>query len=226
MIRSLSFSSLASVSVAILLFVNIGCVSPYGGHCDCGQCDGISHNAVPHSPFQQWRKSLICGDGCGEVYYGDYINNPPDCCDPCDNMVQCTPPIQARPGLLLLSAATGLYGKRVPQHDACGCGGSGCGDCSMAVDCGCGGESYGGCSSCAMSGQQIMAYPATDMSRAPLSGYSVPGGSSVTHSRQRGPVTAPTTRATRSSAPVSTPPAQPTGSGSGSTGSGSRTIRR
>lgn len=27
---------------------------------------------------------LFCGGGCGEVYYGPWVNDPPDCCDPCD----------------------------------------------------------------------------------------------------------------------------------------------
>ena len=25
-----------------------------------------------------------CGDGCGEIYWGDFHGDPPDCCDPCD----------------------------------------------------------------------------------------------------------------------------------------------
>lgn len=25
-----------------------------------------------------------CGDGCGEMYWGDFHGDPPDCCDPCD----------------------------------------------------------------------------------------------------------------------------------------------
>jgi hypothetical protein len=28
--------------------------------------------------------STWCGGNCGERYWGDFYNDPPDCCDPCD----------------------------------------------------------------------------------------------------------------------------------------------
>ena len=154
------FSGFCLILAAIM---HTGCAAgPYGGagNCHCGACEGVGGPQVPHAPFQQWRKSLICGNGCGEIYYGDYINNPPDCCDPCDNTVQCTPPIQARPGLLVLSAVTGLYGKRVPRDAACACG-----SCDICVGsyetttydsgCDCGGYSAAGCSTCASTGGYV-----------------------------------------------------------------------
>jgi hypothetical protein len=30
------------------------------------------------------RRCMTCGKGCGEVYWGEWISDPPDCCDPCD----------------------------------------------------------------------------------------------------------------------------------------------
>ncbi|MCO6454231.1 MAG: hypothetical protein J5I93_02845 [Pirellulaceae bacterium] len=29
-------------------------------------------------------RSLTCGGGCGEIYWDEWISDPPDACDPCD----------------------------------------------------------------------------------------------------------------------------------------------
>jgi len=35
--------------------------------------------------FCCWKKSCeFCGDGCGEVYWSEWHNDPPDCLDPCN----------------------------------------------------------------------------------------------------------------------------------------------
>lgn len=48
--------------------------------CDdhCGNCDGYN------PPFGSLRKTLACGSGCGEVYYGEWLSNPPNTCNECD----------------------------------------------------------------------------------------------------------------------------------------------
>jgi hypothetical protein len=57
-----------------------GCCNECGpGPCEscadcCGEC-GIF-------PFLNWNKT--CGKGCGEIYWGEWYSDPPDCCDPCD----------------------------------------------------------------------------------------------------------------------------------------------
>jgi hypothetical protein len=156
--------------------------------CNCNQCDGIYEPGIPHSPLAQarnWRKSLLCSGGCGEIYYGEWTNHPPDCCDPCDNAKQCTPPIVRRRGVLF-GIFSGLYGKRIPRDcgdcDPCGCvddcccddGGyvetyagvnetPGCSSCASA------GNMGGGCATCASGGVQ---YSGTSVRRAPLTKYS------------------------------------------------------
>ncbi len=44
-----------------------GCKGGCQGPCRCGLLSAI------HG----------CGGGCGEVYWGEWLNDPPDCCDPC-----------------------------------------------------------------------------------------------------------------------------------------------
>jgi hypothetical protein len=73
-----------------------------GGACDsCGSsCDGDCGEPVvddcgdacgdPCSPchggwFSPIMYMLGCGSGCGEVYWDEWISDPPECCDPCDN---------------------------------------------------------------------------------------------------------------------------------------------
>jgi hypothetical protein len=35
--------------------------------------------------IQQTKMMLSCNTGCGEVYWDEWLSDPPDCCDPCDN---------------------------------------------------------------------------------------------------------------------------------------------
>jgi hypothetical protein len=55
--------------------VEAPCVEPC-----CGPC-------YPCGPLS-WLFALFagdfCGDGCGDIYWGDFYSEPPDCCDPCD----------------------------------------------------------------------------------------------------------------------------------------------
>ena len=32
---------------------------------------------------------FVCANGCGEMYVGEWISDPPDCCDPCDAYYGC-----------------------------------------------------------------------------------------------------------------------------------------
>ena len=61
--------------------LDAGCAS-CGTHSDCGDhcnnCDGYN------GPFGTVRKTLACGSGCGEIYYGDWVSNPPNTCNECD----------------------------------------------------------------------------------------------------------------------------------------------
>ena len=55
------------------------------GECTCGCCGGpgiLLHIFRLFHP-NHW---IGCGNncGCGEIYWGDFHGDPPDCCDPCD----------------------------------------------------------------------------------------------------------------------------------------------
>ena len=44
----------------------------------CNNCDGYN------PPFGNIRRTLACGSGCGEIYYGEWVSNPPNTCNECD----------------------------------------------------------------------------------------------------------------------------------------------
>jgi hypothetical protein len=79
-----------------------------------------------------------CGAGCGEVYWGEWISDPPDACDPCDqcgNYVgeQCCPEWMR-------------YSRFVPwgyRNGSCATRG-----CNNNCGPGCGVMKHGGCSVC------------------------------------------------------------------------------
>ncbi len=104
--------------------VGLNCATA-GDH--CYDCEGasIGSRTIPYGPLDHLRmarKRLVCGGGCGEVYYGEWRSTPPDACDPCQGgqfvggAVPCRP-FCWQPGMLL-QAACGLYGGRF--CDGCG----------------------------------------------------------------------------------------------------------
>ncbi len=133
--------------------LNAGCAS-CGTHSGCGDhcnnCEGYN------GPFGTVRKTLACGSGCGEIYYGDWLSNPPNTCNECDATGYargvnarmpwlCNPfafwGYQYRPnsggyGNPLRGAVWG-YGQYGTHGHGVGCGGVGCG--SGCNDCGSGG---------------------------------------------------------------------------------------
>lgn len=165
-----------------------GCCTPLGcgPGCDalqggCYDCDGSGGRPLPCGPLdalRQARRSLVCGGGCGEVYYGEWISTPPYANDPCcgDQFTGCATrctPFCVPPGSLLAALTVGLYGKRFD------CGGS-CSECCGAeADCGCGSATSDhtpspGCATCASramgmgpAGTRVAArQPATSQHRA------------------------------------------------------------
>jgi len=65
------------------------CEPACGGCGDCGDCDVTCANtcASPCGPLT-WLFSVLnggyCGDGCGEIWWGDFHSAPPTCCEPCN----------------------------------------------------------------------------------------------------------------------------------------------
>ena len=100
---------------------------PVLGSCDsCGMCGGTCDG---HTPSSYVGHQLVCASGCGEVYWGPWLSDPPDECDPCDDCGHwvgegCCPP-KLRHRLL-----AGLHGA---QHCST-CGGKGCKSCGKGSD--------------------------------------------------------------------------------------------
>lgn len=103
---------------------------------------------VPRSPGEHLCGMFGgCGSGCGEVYWGEWISDPPDACDPCDqcgNYVgeQCCPEWMRYTRFV-------PWGYRNGSCACAGCGGMGFDDgCSAGCGPGCGVIKHGGCSVC------------------------------------------------------------------------------
>jgi len=50
------------------------------GNCVTGHCGGASGMLLPLLSTK-----LACGSGCGGIYWGEWISDPPACCDPCND---------------------------------------------------------------------------------------------------------------------------------------------
>ena len=139
MIRKLSGCVLLSVVV-----LAAGCCGPVGPGCgagvSCNSCDGGFERHRPCSPLdglRSFKRSLVCGGGCGETYIGEWISTPPDCEDPCcdgqfvGGATKCRP-FCWQPGTLF----RGLYGSRVctGAESSVSCGCDECDTCGVAAD--------------------------------------------------------------------------------------------
>jgi hypothetical protein len=113
------------------------------GGCPTGPCcyDGCAIGGCLGRLFRCLTCCLSCGSGCGEVYWNDWINDPPTC-DPCDGCGRWSGSAGCCTGRFLYrhwSAACGLFG-RLPL--ACG----GCGSCHpTGPACVCGQDGCDGC---------------------------------------------------------------------------------
>ncbi|TWT76738.1 hypothetical protein CA13_72360 [Planctomycetes bacterium CA13] len=79
---------LSLVVLSVSLLGATGCVTPFGcgpTGCGSGSCDGESYGPIAFGGYG-CGCSDGCGDceGCGELYVDPWINEPADCCDPCD----------------------------------------------------------------------------------------------------------------------------------------------
>ncbi len=144
---SLLTSLAASVGCCGPMGCGPGCAALDGGCQDCDGGFGPAPACGPLDALRQARRSLVCGGGCGEVYYGEWTSTPPYAQDPCcgdqfaGGGVRCAPFCRV-PGTLLHGLTVGLYGKRFSD------------DCGTADDCGCDvGWVEGGCDAC---GESVM----------------------------------------------------------------------
>jgi len=51
----------------------------------CGDCGDCGDNCDGYRPGHPLGNLMGCASGCGEVYWGEWTSDPPDCCDPCDD---------------------------------------------------------------------------------------------------------------------------------------------
>lgn len=98
----------------------------------CGVCGG---DCIGHTPATYLKQALTCGGGCGEIYWGPWISEPPSGCDPCDDHGNWVGPQDCGPNFLTRFAysATNLFGGR-EADEFVGKGGSSCvgGKCGVA----------------------------------------------------------------------------------------------
>jgi hypothetical protein len=61
------------------------------GSCQKSVCQkGGGCGSSAHAPlFSKLSHYFWCADGCGEIYVGEWVSDPPDCCDPCDDYFGC-----------------------------------------------------------------------------------------------------------------------------------------
>lgn len=98
---------------------------PPGGA--CGSCATTGSPCGDCGILSFLRCRMTACKGCGEVYYGEWLSDPPDCCDPCDRCHgQFTGQGGCCPPGFFARLAAGIRGMRCGTGP-CGCGQSGCG---------------------------------------------------------------------------------------------------
>jgi len=64
-------------------------IQPNGFPCDC--CGPQLCNPFTGQPVRTYFSNIMtCGGGCSEVYWGEWLSDPPDPCDPCVNLGNCS----------------------------------------------------------------------------------------------------------------------------------------
>ena len=120
------------------------CSATQPGVCE-GECGMVGLEPLLHGhghlkqKIHSWAASTRCASGCGEVYWGEHISEPPTC-DPCGGAGDYTGGCNGcRPWY---SRLRDLWGYR---YEPSGCShGAGCSDGGCAS----GGDTDGGCASC------------------------------------------------------------------------------
>lgn len=107
------------------------------GDCnECGDCYGGARGYYHCGLLPMLRAHIgmhgTCGRGCGEVYWGEWVSDPPDCCDPCNSCGDWQNQQCCSPGLLR-RLWWGAHGYRLGgQHGDANCCG-GCGSCGGGI---------------------------------------------------------------------------------------------
>lgn len=137
---------------------------PVYGACDtCGTCGGTCEG---HTPASYIGHQLRCASGCGEIYWGPWLSDPPDQCDPCDDCGEfvgdrcCEPKLRQK----LWWTLTGHNGASAHGKGCASCGGKGCSSCKSGDCSSCGGN---GCTSCGNQYREVPYYEPNESPVAP-----------------------------------------------------------
>lgn len=107
----------------------------------CDRCEGgseVTWRGTRGMPLLDRLKSqFVCGDGCGEVYIGEWISTPPtpDPCDTCGNFTGDCNHLMYRPHRQPVRNALRLAsGVRYAAFGCGGCGEEGCDLCDESIE--------------------------------------------------------------------------------------------
>lgn len=108
------------------------CVSRPGGPVDPCSRDHEGGSCGRCGPFGGGLNRLLsCGSDCGEVYWDEWLSDPPDCCDPCVGGQyvgpRACPP--KRPLAGLFGFLHGCRGEQCCDDECDNCDGAGCATC-------------------------------------------------------------------------------------------------
>ncbi len=132
-----------------------GCVEGgCGGDIYPGTCGAKSlgyHGGLSGFCLPLLSTRLACGSGCGDVYWNEWICDPPECCDPCDDGgCWVGPQYSVHPGGVVRGVVhsvkmaavrvihLGLYGYRGSACGGCAVGCAECSTCDFTDPCACG----------------------------------------------------------------------------------------
>lgn len=109
-----------------------GCASGACGAPACGTCG--PHNLCHFNPLKRLWNAIHCSSGCGEFYFDEWINDPPEACDPCDNYGGFVGPRHCPPRWWLGARHHGSFRCGSNCDPSCGfetsdCGAPGCTSC-------------------------------------------------------------------------------------------------
>lgn len=111
---------------------------------DCGTC--VTPAGCGNGGIKGWlRNNATCCKGCGDIYWGEWTSDPPDCCDPCDQGGDFTGCGGTACRVSCLDRLARIFSGYRYCPDECGgncglgglgcrlCGGAGCDDCSTGL---------------------------------------------------------------------------------------------
>ncbi|HTN74173.1 MAG TPA: hypothetical protein VL096_02965 [Pirellulaceae bacterium] len=154
-----------------------------GGDCGAGPSCGAG-GCCPH-PFRNLWRSITCSSGCGEFYFDEWINDPPERCDPCDDYGRYAGPQGGCQKWLRSGRGRMSYRCGRTCDTSCGyeggCGTPGCNSCGQSAD---GHDETIETPMPAQRMQRMEPTPAVESARRPTEAYyTKPGARRVSHTQ-------------------------------------------